>query len=263
MTAHSHEQFAAFLLDPDRHPDAGIRAASSADARQRFSVHRNTFVVTLIDALAESFPVTQAIVGVDFFREMARARVFAEPLRTAILVEYAQTFPQFVCGYSPAASLPYLAEVAQVEAMRIRAFHAADAKPLATLAYRELAIDPPRLSASRVGLHPAANWLRCHHAAYSLWAAHQDAAGSHLGKLAGLDPDCAEDVLVVRQEFAVGVHRLPSGGLDFLDALRDGRTLGEAFALAGASRLAPDPAVLFSMLVEHGMVSELDPDATR
>ena len=263
MTVNSHEQFAACLLDPDRHPAAGIRAASAADARQRFAVHRNTFAVTLIDALAESFPVTQAIVGVDFFREMARARVFADPPRTAILVEYAQAFPPFVRAYSPAASLPYLAEVAQVEALRIRAFHAADAKPLATSEYRDLASDPPRLIASRVGLHPAAHWLRCQHAVYSLWVAHQGPTGGYLGELPGVDPDASEDVLVVRPEFAVSVHRLPGGGLEFLDALRDGRTLGEAFALVDACGLETDPAALFSMLVEHGLVIGLDPDAPR
>lgn len=263
MTAHSHEQFAAFLLDPDCQSDAGIRAASSADARQRFAVHRNTFAVTLIDALAESFPVTQAIVGVEFFREMARVRVFADPPRTAMLVAYAQTFPQFVLGYPHAASLPYLAEVAQLEAMRIRAFHAADAKPLATSEFHDLAGDPPRLIASRVGLHPAANWLRCRYAAHSLWVAHQEGEGSQRGGLAGVDPDRAEDVLVARTEFVVGVHRLPTGGLEFLDALSDGRTIGEAFALAGASGLAPAPAELFSMLVEYGLVSELDPVAAH
>lgn len=263
MTAHSHEQFAACLLNPELHPDAGIRAASSADAQQRFAVHRNTFATSLIDALGESFPVTQEIVGVDFFREMARMRVFADPPRTAILVEYAQTFPQYIRSYAHAASLPYLAEVAQVEAMRIGAFHAADAQPLATLAYRELALDPPRLSTSRVVLHPAAQWLRCRHAAYSLWVAHQEAAGSLRGNLAGIDPDCVEDVVVVRPEFAVGVHRLPIGGVEFLNALRDGSTLGEAFALASASPIAPDPVALFSILVEHGLVTELNPDPMR
>ena len=65
--------FAATLLDPTLPCPPGLTAWNGSDLTRRLAVHRNNVVVSLVDALADTFPVTQQLVGEDFFRTMARA----------------------------------------------------------------------------------------------------------------------------------------------------------------------------------------------
>lgn len=75
------DDFAAALLDPARPAPAGLTSWNGSDPAQRFAVYRNNVTVSLIDALADTFPVVQALVGVDFFRTMAREFVRATSTR--------------------------------------------------------------------------------------------------------------------------------------------------------------------------------------
>jgi len=140
--ASAHREFAAALQVPTLSVPSALKGGGGHDAERRFAVHRNNFVVGLVDALAESFPVTQALVGQAFFRGMARERVLADPPRSPLLTDYALGFADFVAGFAPAAVVPYLADVARIEALRIQAYHAADAVPLPGAAYEGLLADP-------------------------------------------------------------------------------------------------------------------------
>lgn len=254
--------FAAALLMPASGVPAGLGTGGRQDTRHRFAVHRNNFVAGLIDALAETFPVTLALVGADFFRAMARERVFAEPPRSPVLTDYAGGFPDFIARFPPAAHVPYLADVAKVEALRVRAYHAADAHPLPCETYRMLSTMPERLTQVRVELHPACHWLRSEHAAYSIWQAHQGQADMSDAQLDGIDIDAAEDVLIARPALEVGVVRLANGAVALLEALRRGQPLGTAFAAAHASCEGVESGALFALLIEHGLLVglELEPE---
>lgn len=252
------QEFAAALLAPAGRVPEGIKTAASPDPQRRFAVHRNTVVVSLVDALAETFPVCQALVGERFFRAMARERVLADPPRAPMLTDYAQGFPAFVAGFAPAARVPYLADVARIEALRVRAYHAADLSPVSEARYHELLAAPEALAAARVSLHPAGHWLRSRHAAYSIWQAHQGLADLSAAVLDGVDVDRAEDVLVVRPALEVVVIALPRGAIAFLDALRDQRTLAAAFTAAQTAVDDLDSGALFALLIQHGLAVVVD-----
>jgi hypothetical protein len=256
-TAFQHE-FAAALLVPARRAPAGIRSGSRLERERRFAVHRNNVVVSLIDALAETFPVSQALVGEAFFRAMARERVLTDPPRSPVLTDYAEGFPDFVAGFAPAASVPYLADVARIEALRVRAYHAADAQPVAESVYRELLAAPETLAAARLTLHPAGRWLRSGHAAYSIWQAHQGREDLSDADLDGIHIDHAEDVLVARPALDVTVTALPGGAIEFLDALGDGHPLAAAFAAARAAVGDIDHGALFAVLIQYGLAVVVD-----
>jgi hypothetical protein len=249
--------FAGALLDPALPPPAGLRVPAGADAARRFAVHRNNMIVSLVDALAAAFPVTRALVGERFFRAMARERILADPPRSPILAGYGEGFAGFIAGFDPARGLPYLADVAALEQLRVRAFNAADAEPVATTALAALAQDPDRLCAARLRLHPAAHWLTSAHPILSIWDAHQgldDPADADLGHV---ELDRGQAVLVSRdREFAVHCSALPAGGVALLDALRAQRTLGDA--CADAIGAGGDPQALFAMLVERQLVVGID-----
>ena len=250
-----HGAFATAL----RHAETTLPASVAGErAARRLAIHRNTFVVSLVDALAASFPVTQALVGETFFRAMARERVLADPPRSPVLTDYASDFPDFIAGFAPAAAVAGLADVARIEALRIRAYHAADAVPLPDAAYHALLQAPTRLPGTRVVLHPACAWFRASHAALTVWQAHQGLADLADAHLDGIDATVSNDVLIARPVLDIHVTALPIGALAWLEALAAGRTLGDAFALAHASSPHTDDGALFALLLAHGLAVAFD-----
>lgn len=223
------DDFAAALLDPARPAPAGLTSWNGSDPAQRFAVYRNNVTVSLIDALADTFPVVQALVGVDFFRAMAREFVRAAPPASPVLVGYGDDFPAFVAGFAAAAGVPYLVDVARLEYARVLAFHAADAAPVAADAVAALLAEPAILPGLAVCFVPACALLRSCWAIASLWAAHQtdDAAGD----LSRIDPATPENALVCRRGLGVEVRALAAGDAAFVAALMGGASLGEAIAL--------------------------------
>src|SRR5688572_20813276 len=106
-------EFAAALLDRGQPPPEGVVGPHRRAAPRRFAVYRNNVASALINAVSGVFPATRRIVGEEFFRAMARAYVLAEPPATPVLLGYGETFPDFVAKFAPAASLPYLPDVAR------------------------------------------------------------------------------------------------------------------------------------------------------
>ncbi|MEO8160612.1 MAG: DNA-binding domain-containing protein [Arenimonas sp.] len=237
--------------------EAGERTPVGGVDPARAGVHRNTFVGTLCEALAESFPVTCALAGSEFFHAMARERVLADPPRSPVLTEYAISFPGFVHCFGPAAATPVLAEMAQLEALRLRAFHAADADAVGLEQFHRLACDAALLSRTRVRLHPGSHWMPARHPLLELWQLHDAAADPSAVDLGGIDAARAQDVLVQRPRYAVLMQALPPGAIAFLDALASGCTLETAFVEAAASSKLAEPAALFSLLLQSGLVIEL------
>lgn len=256
--ASAHREFAAALQVPTLSVPSALKGGGGHDAERRFAVHRNNFVVGLVDALAESFPVTQALVGQAFFRGMARERVLADPPRSPLLTDYALGFADFVAGFAPAAVVPYLADVARIEALRIQAYHAADAVPLPGAAYEGLLADPLRLGAAVLRLHPACAWFRSRYAAYSIWNAHQTVSDMSEARLDSIDVDRPEDVMVARPMLEVVTTALPAGAARWLDALQGRQMLQEAFRLAHGADAQVDDGALFMLLIQNGLAIAID-----
>jgi hypothetical protein len=255
MVAPLHAGFGAALLDAELPPPGGLRVPSGDTAARRFAVYRNNVLVSLVDALAARFPVAEQIVGTEFFRAMAQAFATAAPPRSPLLMTYGDTFPDFIAAFPPAAGVPYLADVARLEAARTRAHHAADVAPLPDAALRALAArEGERLLACRLTLHPSAEVLRSPFAIATIWAAHQ---GDDVPRT--LDPEIPEDVLVARPEMAVEVTRLPPGGGTFVAKLGEGATLAEAAETALGAEPAFDPtANLVALIAARVIISVSD-----
>src|SRR3990167_8260186 len=101
------------------------------------------------------FPVIRRLVGEAFFTPLARLYAETDRPRTPVLAEWGAGFAGFLEGFPPLAAYPYLADVARIEFARGRAFHAADAPPVAP---EILAVaDPERI---RLMLHPSVILLR-------------------------------------------------------------------------------------------------------
>ncbi|WP_454287684.1 HvfC/BufC family peptide modification chaperone [Rhizobium arsenicireducens] len=250
MTNTFQSGFAAALADPDRPVPEGLTAWTGKQPRLRFGVYRNNARVGLTGALAARFPATEAIVGQDFFAAMAQAFVAAHPPRSPLLLAYGDDFADFVQGFEPAAGLAYLPDVIRLEAARSRAYHAADAEPLA--AADLAAVPPERLADLRLEAHPSLSIHRSPHPVVTIWAMN---AGEL--PLALISDWIGEDALVVRPHMTVEVHRLPPGGAAFFSALFTGLTLAEATDGAIAQAPAFDLAANLAGLITTGAFVQL------
>lgn len=235
-------------------PPAGLTAWNGSDPAARLAVYRNNVWVSLIDALADGFPVTQALVGEDFFRAMAQCFIAAHLPRSALLVDHGEGFPDFIAGFAPADAVPYLADMARLECLRVRAYHAADAGPVAPERLHLALSRPETLGQWDLRLHPALGVLASDHAVVTLWAAHQG-----VGDLGAVDPSQAETALVLRAGLEVEVIRLAVGSAAFIQALRGRARLGAAVEQAMARAADFDFSQTLALLLRAGAVTDLVP----
>jgi hypothetical protein len=250
MLAQFETSFADALLNADQPIPYGITGHNAAIPSRRFAVYRNNVVVGLGKALKSRFPVIEKIVGEEFFAAMARVFVKAQPPRSPLLATYGDDFPDFIATFEPARGLPYLADVARLEATRTRSYHAVDVTPVGAEHFATL--DCHAVEAIRVDMHPSIGIVRSAYPIVTIWA-----MNSGEQELAPIENWRGEDALVARPYLEVEVRALPPGGAAFLLALAGARPLGEA---AGAA-LADDPnfdlTCNIAGLISSGLVRDI------
>lgn len=215
-------RFAAACLDAGLPVPDGIACPPGERRERRFAVYRNNVVASLIGALGAKYPAVAAIVGDDFFRATARLFIAAHPPRGPVMAWFGAEFADFLADFPPVAGLPYLPDVARLEALALASFHAADARPLG-------ACDLAGLSRGQAALrrHPAAFALRSPWPVLTLWRMNTGRA-----PLGEVDDWRGEDVLVVRPGLDVAAVSLPPGAAVFLHALDHDPAAAAAAALA-------------------------------
>lgn len=245
--------FSADLLASEPACPPGLVTWNGSEPDKRFAVYRNNVIVGLVDALADSFPVTQALVGEEFFRAMAREFVRAQPPRSPVLALYGAGFAAFIETFPPVAGLPYLADLARLEYLRVMAWHAADVDAVSPQRIGAVLADPDGLPQARLTLHPALFVLPSAHAVVALWAAHQ--ADSPAQALAAVDPARAEAALLWRNGLEVEIRRIGPGTALFIGQLQQAFSLAEAGAAAMATDAEFDPAATLALLVGCGAIT--------
>jgi hypothetical protein len=220
--------FASALLDPDKATPLQVSGPHGKAADKRYNVYRNNVTVSLIAALAATFPATRRITGEDFFRAMARSHIRASPPTSPLLFEYGRDFPGFIERYEYARSMPWLADVARIERAWLDAYHAAD---VPSLLPQDLASVPlERLEEIVLVPHPATHIVFSPYPAVSIFAANRSS-----GPVGPIEATGQEAALVTRPALDVTVRTLPPGGFTFLDHLIKGETFGAAVAAAIAA----------------------------
>lgn len=237
MVVRLHE-FGAALLDPERPAPEGLRDPEGRPAGKRFDVYRNNVAASLTEALIAGFPTVHALVGDEFFRAMAGVALRAHPPRSQLMMQYGIDFPEFIEGFAPTGSLPYLADVARLDLAMRQSYHAADAAPLPAEA---LSIPPERLMGARLTLAPAARLLRSPYPIHAIYMANH--AGGPAPSPGG------QDVLILRAEFDPAPHLLGPGDAEFIESLAKGAAFSDALEAAGDGF---DLAALLGVLLAGG-----------
>lgn len=241
-------EFAAALLDPERPAPSGLVGPDGLPSARRFAVYRNNVVVGLIDTLQAAFSAVCRIVGDEFFRAMGRIYVEQEPPDSPIMLGYGAGFPDFIGGFEPAATLPYLADVARIERAWSEAYHAAEAEPLDPTALA--AVAPDDLPQLRLLLHPSVRVTQSRFPALTIW---QMNVGD--GVPAPVDLDAGgEDAILVRPDAEVEVRSLPEGGAAFVSALLDGGSVLDATKAAFTADSRFDLSINLTGLLHAGAI---------
>lgn len=243
-------QWSQALRTAHRPVPPALRQPKSVRTQAGFDVHRNTFVVSLGEALASTFPVLRQVLGEACCTGLLQAYVREHPPSSPVLTGYGEHLPAFLDRIPEFASLPYLSDLAQLEWSRVQACHASDALPMRETELAAGFSQASDLSMLRLVMHPSVRLLRARHAVVSIWSAHPDdpAEPPDEARLQSLDVMQAESALIVRDDRSESA-RAPMGLTsevlslapvcvvsvspplaETLDALIGGQTLGEVMA---------------------------------
>ena len=234
------DDFAVALAD-DAHAPAGLTDAT----RSRIDVYRNNVRLNRIAALADAFTHVVTLVGAEYFRALARAYVIATPAASANLHDDGAALPAFIRRFAPAADLPYLGDVAEVDWLMQRAYFADDGTPVqhATLA----ALDPERFAAAALRVAPSVGVARS-----TAWPIADIVAMHEGGPTASLDAG-GQSVLVWREGFAVRWKPIADDEAHVVGALLDGSSVETALSLA-----ENDPGALLAWFVSHALIHGIE-----
>jgi len=228
----------------------GLRGSARARA-SRFQIYRNNVVSSLVSSLEKTFPVVRRLVGREFFLAMARVYVESDPPTTPALIDYGAGFPRFLGNFEPIRDLPYLSDVAALEWLRTRSYHAADELHADTNEIAALAAsDPAHLV---VVFHASAHLVRSDYPIVSIWR-----TNNCDDEVREIDPDSAgEQGLIVRQSLEVRLISLDAGAYAFIAALNAGSTLAAAATAALAVDPAPSIPHALALLIATGAIRQI------
>ena len=221
--------FSEALFNAQATIPAGVIGPDGKPAPKRFNVYRNNVIVSLMDAVEQTFPAVQAMLGEEYFRALAQAFVVAHPPQSPVLLWYGEAFAGFLESFEPLRAYPYLADVARIEWAWLEAYHAADAMPLDPALLSTVSSD--ELAGLTFKLHPAVRTIA------SPWPVFSLAANNRFATADAFEVELSEaqSVLITRPYLDVELRLLRPGALRFLESLELGATLSSAAesAMAG------------------------------
>ena len=211
-------------------------------------IYRNNTFASLTAALDAVYPVVARLVGAEFFRYAADQYIHAHPSTSGNLHDFGGRFAAFLTSFAPAASLPYLPDVARLEWAYHRVFHAAEHDPLSP---DRLAEVPAALHGDLVfGLHPATRLLESDYPVLRIWQANQPGAADEQ-----IDLSVGGDrLLIFRRELEIEFKRLSHGEFILLRAF----SFERRFAEASSAAIEVEPKLdLADILRQHGLLGTL------
>lgn len=216
------------------------------------AVYRNTVIRGAVEALRANYPVVEQIIGDEMFASVAVDFATSCPPCSPVLALYGKELADWLGDQPWTMELPYLADIARVERLRVESLFAADAAPILELGHRA---DP----ALRVRLHPAVRFAWLSTPGMSLWLAHQQPVATEIA------PEWKpEGALFARPTpFQMHAPRIGRAAHRLLFGICLGETV--AVSLAAAKRLYPDenPDAVLASLTDLGVFVALDPERNR
>ena len=151
----------------------GALASRLKGGSRGLGIYRGNLHANWRRALAASHPVLRQLVGAEFFDALALVYGRAQPANDPDLNRFGAGLAAFLEGFAPAATYPWLPDMARLEWLVHDSFYAPDAAPLPHPSAALAGLDPDAFEACRARLHPSLRLYRSAWAAPALWQAHQ------------------------------------------------------------------------------------------
>ncbi|MGN7437801.1 MAG: HvfC/BufC family peptide modification chaperone [Alcanivorax sp.] len=201
----------------------GLFDNSGAPVKERLKIYHNNVVGSLTEALRATFPITEQLVGTDFFKSMARAFIFKHPPREACLLRYGIGFDTFIASYEPVRALPYLPDIAQLEIAQNNAYYATDDTPLTGADLQEIPAE--QLAEIHLNLRYSASLIRSRYPVLDIRDFCNDENNTP-------PPDLSQEhntkLLIYRPNLDVCIAPLSDDEFFLLKKLNEGQPLGRA-----------------------------------
>lgn len=246
--------FIASPLPPS--PTASTRDKPSLNTPdRRFAVYRNNVFSSLVNSMADGFPVVQKLVGEEFFTALASAYVRQNLPTSPVMYFYGDSFGDFIDGFAPAASTPYLGDVARLEYAR-RVAMAAEDVPLLPAPPAKAGADAGTKEtmaqdflAKTAQLHPSLRVVSSAYPIYSIWQRNTtspnhpiptDGTGEHVliwrrGGTQASAKASGESATESLNGYVVESELLPKGGVEFFTAIMHHQPIYAAAEAADAA----------------------------
>ncbi len=197
---------------------------------ERLSIYRNNLRENFSKVLALEFPVTQQLVGADYFRQTAQQFLQSAPSQSGDLFHCGREFPGFLRRQFADSDFAYLPDVAALEWAVQEAIIAADDNSVVDVAglgrlpadsYEGLHLRP----------HPALRVVCSRFPIVAIWNAHQSDSASQ--DIAPIDlAQGGENALLLRSVRSTSVATVSAGVALFLQAVIAANSLGAALEQA-------------------------------
>lgn len=213
---------------------AWITVPDGDDPRQRLAIYVDGYPARMHEALREAFPAIAHIVGAPGFIALVDRYCSTVDSRAMNLNAIGEEFPPFLHSDISASGLPFLPDLARLEWLVQRAFHAPREAPIEPAAMRP----EPGVAWENVRLRfqPSLGVLRSAWPVLDLWQARETPREEIDIELV----DRPQAVLVQRNGFEVHAHPIEDAEAFLLEALLSGASLSAA--IESASRRPFDPA---------------------
>jgi hypothetical protein len=156
-------------------------------------------------------------------------------------------------GLGDSASFAYLADIAELEMARVRAYYATDVVRVGAQALSSFSAE--RLDELRVILHPSVSLIASPFPIVTIWEAYQSDERDGM-----IDRWGAEAALVAKPFVDVEIWRLPAGGHAFTSAVHEGATVAEAAEAGMVETPDFDLASNLATLIKANIVIGADRD---
>lgn len=186
-------------------------------------VYRNNYFSNLSNALAEAYPLIQKVVGEEFFKAMSYDYIANHPSYHGYVQEYGKEMAQFLNTYPHVASLPYLSELAQFEWACHEIFFSAALVPLEATTLNQF-LAQADLETFKFSLHPTAQIFAFNYPILKIWSLCMENPHQEINLDEG-----GVHVLITRPELEIVFRRLSPTEFNFLNALKKGASLKNAF----------------------------------
>ena len=160
-------QFCREVLFNESTDLAALIEPNGIEPHRRLQIYRNNIRFTLTESLQNIYPITQAIVGKEFFEYAAREYIKRHQPTTGDLREYGDQFTSFVSAMKETQQIAYLASIAQIDWACHLAFHAKSA-PTASIDSLNN-ISPEDYHRIKITLHPTAHSIASQFAIFDIW----------------------------------------------------------------------------------------------